>query len=1798
MATITGSNGNDTITGTGGNDNLIGGAGDDTLIGGGGNDLLNGGSGTDTAVFSGSILNYTFVHDGNGQSWYVTDHVGTDGTDHLISIQKLKFSDALIDLTQNNAPIAFDDTTTVGEDQGTYVSATSVLANDFDFEHDHLSATPGTFVGTYGTLTMNANGTYTYTLSASAQALALGENVVDVFTYTVSDGSLSDTGTLSITVTGANDAPVANPDTASGTENQTLSINVLANDTDVDHGATLTLLSASAPTGKGTVSVVGGQVQFNPGTAFDHLAQGATETVVLSYTIQDEHGAQSSSTVTVTITGTNDAPVAHSDTAATTENQTVSIAVLANDTDIDDGAVLSLVSASAPVGQGSVSLAGNNVVFNPGTDFDHLAAGATQNVTLTYVMKDEFGATSSSTVTVTVTGTNDAPVAHADTASGTENQILSIAVLANDTDPDDGAVLSLVSAAAPSGQGTATAVGNNVQFDPGTDFDHLAAGATQTVTLTYTMQDEHGAQSSSTVTVTVTGTNDAPVAHADTAAGTENQILSIAVLANDTDVDDGAALSLVSASAPSGQGSASVAGNNVQFDPGTDFDHLAAGATQVVTLTYTMQDEHGATSSSTVTVTVTGTNDAPVAHADSATTDENSNVSIAVLANDTDVDDGAVLSLVSASGPAGKGSVSLAGNNVVFAPGSDFDHLAAGATENVTLTYTMQDEHGAQSSSTVTVTVTGTNDAPVAHADTATTSENAPVSIDVLANDTDVDDGHSFSLVAVAAPAGQGSATISANQLAFNPGSDFDHLAVGESQVVTLTYTMQDEHGAQSSSTVTLTVTGTNDAPVIDAAHTVASGSVTELPNNDPQENIAIHHADGSVAFTDADTSDTHTATATPDGAGYLGSFTLDPVDNGTDSVGWHFSVSDAALDSLNAGQVVTQTYTIEVADGHGGFADQDVTITLNGAADNLPPVANDDSYNAIGNVTLTVPAGTGVLANDTDDQPLGGGAGQTHVSAFDATGANGGHIAMNPDGSFTYTSAPGFNGVDSFTYTLTDADGASDTATVHVSVSQHVWFIDNSAAGSTNVGTEANPYTSIASFNAAQGTAAGPHAGDTVYLRGGTGTYTEADGVHLLNGQTLVGGGEDLVVGATTIEHAGTRPTIVVTGAGHDGVDLAQNNHVSGFDIGNVTRAGISDSNGSVGTATITDVGKSGTGQIADIDQGGTIHVTLNSAASTASTGGAIDLHGVNGDFTVTGATNIAGATGGGLDASNDTNLAVAFQGGLTANTGASIGVNFFNNAGASTLAINGLHLTTTVATALNVGSGGTVTVTGSGNTIDTAGGTGVAISFATIGAGGVTLQSVTSVGGSADGIILQSAGSGGFHVTGIGSVDGSGGVIANKTGTDGQTLQGVGVFIDATSNVSLANMEISANQNDGILGNNVANFSLTDSTVHFGNGTSTSEGSVVFHGLTGTNAFLGNVIGGGSGDNLLVVNTSGTSNISIADSASDQAIFGSTNNLTGNDSVHLETSGTASLTATVNGVDFQGAREDLLEVKALGSSTQTLTIENNHFANTQNSESGAGGVLLDGGGAGSNIHVDFAVTGNTSTGADGSALAAFYTQQAGDIRGYIADNTIGNGADNVSGSEGSSGGGAGIFAGLEKTAGVGNASFSVNIVHNSIYDIAQGAGGIVLLSNGGQAANSAVLEATLDNNIVSQLGDFTSFGLYSVIGGTALSGDFAKLGLSLTNNHIDASGSAFAGNAIFLDQVSSDAHYYFPGYSGSPDGEAWGGNASPDLDTFFTAHGNVLTNGAFPNFPGGVDAELILGATGDPLVHPPYFP
>ncbi len=874
-------------------------------------------------------------------------------------------------------------------------------------------------------------------------------------------------------------------------------------------------------------------------------------------------------------------------------------------------------------------------------------------------------------------------------------------------------------------------------------------------------------------------------------------------------------------------------------------------------------------------------NNAPIARDDTASTDEDagnySSGSSSVLDNDFDWENDN-LTVVAGTFSGAFGTLVLNSDGTyTYTPYASAQALALGQNVQDSFSYVVTDG-SLSDTATLTITIAGRNDAPVAGPDVATTGENMAVSVNVLANDGDVDNGAVLTVTAASAPAGQGSASVAGNQVQFDPGSDFDYLASGESATVLLSYSIADEHGATSTSTAAVTVTGTNDTPTIDSGGTSATGSVGELPNDDPGENLVVHEADGVIAFDDLDLSDTHSATATAQGAGYLGTFTLDPVDQGSDTVAWHFDVSDAALDGLEEGETIVQTYTIAIDDGNGGTVTRDVTVTLIGAGDSAGPP----------------------------------------------------------------------------------------------------WYIDNSAAESTNAGSASNPFTSIAAFNAAQGTPGGPAAGDQVFLLAGIGTYAEADGINLLDGQILTGIGD---------------PTIAPTAG--DGINVGLDNSISGL--------------------------------------------------------------------------NIAGDGGDGI-------------------AGGDVGA----------LVVSGVDITTT---------------------------------------------------------------------------------------------GGVGVGIGSGSGVSISGTTIASGSNYAILATNVDGFSLTDSVVSSG---AASAGTASFTNLTGNALFLGNILNGGGGDTLSVANSTGSLTLTIADSASNAAVVGGNDAATGDDAVSITTNGDSSLTLVVDGVDFEGARDDLLEVRANGSSSQNLTITGNNFHNMQDSAAG-GGVELGGGGAGSDIAVDYQVEGNSFTGASGTAFSAAYTQQAGTVRGYIAGNVIGIG-DGAAGSQGSAGGD-GISATLQKTPGAGDATYLVTIVGNEIYDV-DGGSGIAVRSSGGGIADAAVMEAIVKDNVVDELGDFALAGLYALVGGASASGDFARLGLVLDGNIFDAGDADFGIDAIFLDQVSSDAHFYVPGYSGSGDGEfsAEAGTASADLTAFWSVN-NALVTTPF-NIFGGVDASIVSGLTGEPLTQPAFFP
>jgi VCBS repeat-containing protein len=700
---IPGGSGADKIVGTGKDEEIYGFDGDDTLRGAGGNDEIFGGNGADL-IRGGSGNDFLSGDAGND------DLQGGSGKDIIVA--------------------------GLGDDS---INGGSGI--------DRVIAT-----GTLDQYTISSLKHGSFQMSDTVAGRDGKDNLKGVEAIEFGDGFVLD-------LTGANNNPYALNDTAGTSENSSIVIDVLANDFDPDaiifgKATTLAISSVDAPPSGATASIVDGKIQYDPGTAFDHLSAGETATDTFTYTISDGKGGTSTASITVTITGANDGPIAVADSGSATqyEDEPVAIDVAANDIDADDEHVLTVVAASVPAGQGVVEIVDNKVVFSPGTDFYHLAEGATETVVISYTIQDEFGVQSSSIATITVTGSNDSPVAEADTASTSERSTVLVDVLANDTDVDDGHALFLDSASAEAG--SVTIEDNQLLFDPGSDFDFLEVGDSIDVAIDYIVVDEFGYYSEATLTVSVIGTNDAPVAVPDEATGGENQVLVIDVLANDVDLDPDHTLFLRSASVQEGPGSVEIFEQKIRFSPGTDFDHLPEGKTVEVLVDYLIEDEFGAQSSSTLTITVVGTNDSPLVFVDIAHTDENQPVTIDVLADDFDVDDDHVLTVISATIPPASGSVSIVDNKVVFDPGSDFDYLTPGQHAEVLGICGISDEHGAVSYSELLIVVLGTNDGPLAmsalqyqtdieHGGTlrrafALSSEGAPQTIDGFISGHDV----------------------------------------------------------------------------------------------------------------------------------------------------------------------------------------------------------------------------------------------------------------------------------------------------------------------------------------------------------------------------------------------------------------------------------------------------------------------------------------------------------------------------------------------------------------------------------------------------------------------------------------------------------------------------------------------------------------------------------------------------------------------------------------------------------------------------------------------------------------------------------------------------------------------------------------------------------------------------------------------------------------------------------------------------------------------------------------------------
>jgi VCBS repeat-containing protein len=436
--------------------------------------------------------------------------------------------------------------------------------------------------------------------------------------------------------------------------------------------------------------------------------------------------------------------------------------------------------------------------------------------------------------------------------------------------------------------------------------------------------------------------------------------------------------------------------NNLRYDPAANFNGTA-------TLTIATNDQghtgvYGGpkTDTDNVSITVTSVNDQPVAVPDSATTaDDTASEPIDVLANDTGLGDGGITVSIFSQGTQGTATVN-GDNTITYTPG-------ANASGTDSFTYRVTDANGSVSNAAlVSVTITPSNQAPVAVDDEGTTNEDVALIVEapgVLGNDTD-EDGDDLTAEVVAGP--------SSGELTLNPDGSYTYTPdpdfFGSDS---FTYKTNDGTTDSNTATVTITVNAVNDPP--DAVNDDASGTEDTDLTIDPSDLLA----------NDTD----------PDGD----TLTLVGVSNPT---GGSVSVNDdgdivfTPAANLCGTDVATFDYTVDDGSGANNSSDT-ATVTIDLTCENDAPVAADDAYSVNEDNTLTANGGTnpnGVLFNDTDAE-------DDSLTATLGDNVDNGSLALNGDGTFTYTPNPNFFGEDSFTYTADDGNGGTDTATVAITV-------------------------------------------------------------------------------------------------------------------------------------------------------------------------------------------------------------------------------------------------------------------------------------------------------------------------------------------------------------------------------------------------------------------------------------------------------------------------------------------------------------------------------------------------------------------------------------------------------------------------------------------------------------------------------------------------------------------------------------------------------------------------------------------
>ncbi|WP_158219478.1 Ig-like domain-containing protein [Synechococcus sp. BO 8801] len=798
-------------------------------------------------------------------SYAVTDGSGANDTSTLtITVTPVNndFSDA-----NETLSIAEDSGTTTGNllagttspDGPVAIASFSIAGQSGPFP----LGSPVTIAGV-GSLTIAANGSYSFTPAANYNG------TVPLISYVVTDGSgPNDSSSLAITVTPVNDdVSDANETLSIAEDSGTTTGNLLAGTTSPDGPVSIASFSISGQSGPFTlgspvtIAGVGSlTIAANGSYSFTPAANYNGPVPLISYVVTDGSGLNDSSTLSITVTPVND--------DFSDANETLSIA---EDSGTTTGNLLAGTSSpDGPVSIASFSIAGQSGPFPLGSPFTiagvgslTIAANGSYSFTpaanyngpvplISYVVTDGSGLNDSSTLSITVTPTNDPPVNTVPAGQSIDEETSLLftganVISVNDVDGN----LASTRLTVANGILTIGALNGATISNGGNGTSSLTLSGSQAqinaalATLSYLPNPNfNGAD---TLTVLSTDSGATPLSDADTVAITvtpvnddfsdANETISIAedsgtttgnLLAGTTSPDGPvsiASFSVAGLSGPftlgspvtiAGVGSLSIAANgSYSFTTAANYNG------PVPLVTYAVTDGSGANDASTLSITVTPVND--------DFSDANETISIA---EDSGTTTGNLLAgTTSLDGPVSIASFSIVGQSGPFPLGSPITIAGAGSLTIATdgsysftpaanyngpfplISYAVTDGSGANDASTLAITVTPINDPPVATDDVfggpIRPAAGTTASVNVTDNDSDLDsplDPASITIVGSAGPgqsllvAGEGtwSVNTATQEISFTPASGF----VGDPTPIQ--YTIRDLQGAISNpATVTI----------------------------------------------------------------------------------------------------------------------------------------------------------------------------------------------------------------------------------------------------------------------------------------------------------------------------------------------------------------------------------------------------------------------------------------------------------------------------------------------------------------------------------------------------------------------------------------------------------------------------------------------------------------------------------------------------------------------------------------------------------------------------------------------------------------------------------------------------------------------------------------------------------------------------------------------------------------------------------------------------------------------------------